>query len=102
MVQRADLLSITGTCGARSTSIWSTASPVSKSPAKSTCKARVRFHRVAMVGELSPRSIWLTMERLTPERLATASKLKPCARRASFRRAGRRVRISSVVSVITE
>ena len=48
-----------------------------------------------MVGLLSPRSIWLTIERETPLRFATASSESPLARRASFRRAGRRVRISS-------
>ena len=76
--------------------------PLPARPAKSTCSARVRFHSVEMVGLLSPRSIWLTMDRDTPLRLATASRDRPLARRASFRRAGRRVRISFEFSVMTE
>jgi hypothetical protein len=76
------LRAITGAAPARVTSIPGAGLP-SRRPAKSTCKACVRFHSVATVGELSPLSIWLTMERDTPESFATASSESPRARRAS-------------------
>lgn len=52
---------------------------ISSNPAKSTCRARVRFHSVSTVGDESPRSIWLTMLRDTPDSLATASSDRPFA-----------------------
>ena len=77
MRQPEPRLLIVGTSAARKTSICAGVGALSRRPAKSTCSARVRFHRVAMVGLLSPRSIWLTMDRDTPESLATASRLRP-------------------------
>ena len=80
---------MTGASLARITSIPGVVRP-SSSPAKSTCNACVRFHSVATVGLDSPRSIWLTIDRLTPDSFATASRLSPLARRASFSEAARR------------
>src|SRR3989338_3569538 len=80
---------ITGAASARTTSIPGAVRP-SRSPAKSICNACVRFHKVATVGEDWPRSIWLTMDRLTPESLATASSDRPRVLRASRSDAAKR------------
>ena len=53
------LMFIVGTSPPRKTAIWDFSDRFSNRPAKSTCKARVRFQRVEIVGLLSPRSIWL-------------------------------------------
>lgn len=95
-------LLMVGTSVARRTSICVGVLAPSKSPAKSTCNARVKFHSVAIVGLLSPRSIWLTMDRETPDSFATASRLSPCPVRADLRRAGSRVNIASELSVILD
>ena len=65
------------------------AAELSSRPAKSTLSARVRFQRLATVGEEAPRSIWLSIERDTPESCASASSERPRSARASFSRAAR-------------
>ena len=62
--------------------------------AKSTFSACVRFQRVETVGLLSPRSIWLTIDRRTPDISANASSERFFALRVSFSRVAMRIRMS--------
>src|SRR5580704_8110124 len=66
---------------------------------RSTPSARVRFQRVAKVGLVWPRSIWLNLERETPDITANSSRVSFLRLRNWWRRGPRRG--GSLVKVVS-
>ncbi len=86
---------VSSTCGETvKTSTRSDVSGASRS-GSGMSSARVRCQRVVNVGLEVPRSIWLTIDRDTPETFATASKDSPKSRLAARNRRGN---LSSICS----